>query len=77
MPRKKSTTLLEDSLLELERLVAQMEQGELSLDESLRSFEKGVKLTNTCQKMLLEAEQKVQILSAKNGQQTIQPFNDE
>lgn len=77
MPRKKSTTLLEDSLLELERLVAQMEQGELSLDESLRSFEKGVKLTNTCQKMLLEAEQKVQILSAKNGQQTLQPFNDE
>lgn len=77
MPRKKSTTLLEDSLLELERLVTQMEQGELSLDESLRSFEKGVKLTNTCQKMLLEAEQKVQILSAKNGQQTLQPFDDE
>lgn len=77
MPRKKSTTLLEDSLLELERLVTQMEQGELSLDESLRSFEKGVKLTNTCQKMLLEAEQKVQILNAKNGQQTLQPFDDE
>ncbi|KAF3977312.1 MAG: exodeoxyribonuclease VII small subunit [Methylococcales symbiont of Iophon sp. n. MRB-2018] len=77
MSRKKSTTLFEDSLKELEQLVEQMEKGELSLEESLKSFERGVKLTNTCQKSLQEAEQKVQILLEKNGQQTLEPFNNE
>jgi len=61
----------------LEQLVEQMEQGELSLEESLKSFERGVKLTSTCQKALQEAEQKVQVLVEKNGQQTLEPFNDE
>ena len=77
MPRKKSTTLFEDSLAELEQLVEQMEQGDISLEESLKSFERGVKLTRTCQKALLEAEQKVQILLEKNGQPTLEPFTDE
>jgi len=77
MPRKKSSTLFEDSLQELEQLVDQMEQGELSLEESLKSFERGVKLTSTCQKALQDAEQKVQILLEKNGKQSLEPFNDE
>ncbi len=77
MTRKKNTTLFEDSLQELEQLVVQMEQGELSLEESLKSFERGVKLTSTCQKALQDAEQKVQILLEKNGKQTLEPFNDE
>ncbi len=77
MPRKKSTNLFEDSLAELEQLVEQMEQGDISLEESLKSFERGVKLTRTCQKALQEAEQKVQILLEKNGQQTLEPFTDE
>ncbi|MFW5444424.1 MAG: exodeoxyribonuclease VII small subunit [Methylococcaceae bacterium] len=77
MPRKKNTTLFEDSLEELQQLVEQMEQGDLSLEESLKSFERGVKLTNTCQKSLQDAEQKVQILLEKNGKQTLEPFNDE
>lgn len=77
MPRKKNTTLFEDSLEELERLVEQMEQGDLSLEDSLKSFERGVKLTSTCQKSLQDAEQKIQILLEKNGKQTLEPFNDE
>lgn len=77
MTRKKSTTLFEDSLEELEHLVEQMEQGDLSLEESLKSFERGVKLTSTCQKALQNAEQKVQILLNKNGKQTLEPFDDE
>jgi exodeoxyribonuclease VII small subunit len=77
MPRKKSTTVFEDSLEELEQLVEQMEQGDISLEESLKSFERGVKLTRTCQKALQDAEQKVQILLEKNGEQTLEPFNDE
>jgi exodeoxyribonuclease VII small subunit len=77
MPRKKSTTLFEDSLAELEQLVEQLEQGDISLEESLKFFERGVKLTRTCQKALQEAEQKVQILLDKNDQQTLEPFTDE
>lgn len=77
MPRKKTSSLFEDSLAELEQLVEQMEQGEISLEESLKSFERGVKLTNTCQKALQDAEQKVQILLEKNGKQTLEPFDDE
>ncbi|MCK5828751.1 MAG: exodeoxyribonuclease VII small subunit [Methylococcales bacterium] len=77
MTRKKSATLFENSLEELELLVEQMEQGDLSLEESLKSFERGVKLTSTCQKALQNAEQKVQILIEKNGKQTLEPFNDE
>ncbi len=77
MPRKKNATLFEDSLEELEQLVQQMEQGDLSLEESLKSFERGVKLTSTCQKALQDAEQKVQILLEQNGKQSLEPFNDE
>ncbi len=62
---------------ELEKLVEQMERGDISLEESLKSFERGIKLTRTCQQALQEAEQKVQILLEKNGQQSLEPFNDE
>lgn len=77
MPRKKSVTLFEDSLAELEQLVERMEQGDITLEESLKSFERGVTLTRTCQKALQEAEQKVQLLLEKNGKQTLEPFTDE
>lgn len=62
---------------ELEKLVEQMERGDISLEESLKSFERGIKLTRTCQQALQDAEQKVHILLEKNGQQTLEPFTDE
>ncbi|MEE9354017.1 MAG: exodeoxyribonuclease VII small subunit [Methylococcaceae bacterium] len=74
---KKNATLFEDSLAELEKLVEQMEQGDIPLEESLKSFERGIKLTRTCQKSLQEAEHKVQILLEKNDQQTLGSFTDE
>ena len=52
---------------ELETLVTSMEDGELSLEDSLQAFEKGIKLTRECQSALKKAEQKVQILSNENG----------
>ena len=77
MPKKKTTALFEDSLTELEQLVSQLEQGDISLEESLKSFERGVTLTRVCQKALQEAEQKVQVLIEKNGTQIMEPFTDE
>jgi len=74
VPRKRSTPNFEEALRELEGLVEQMEQGELSLEESLKSFERGIALTHLCQKALEEAEQKVEILSQKEGAPQAQPF---
>ncbi|EPJ43378.1 MAG: exodeoxyribonuclease VII, small subunit [Osedax symbiont Rs1] len=68
MPAKKQAPTFEQSLADLETLVSKMEAGDLSLDESLAAFEDGVKLTRDCQKMLDEAQQKVQILTERNGQ---------
>jgi exodeoxyribonuclease VII small subunit len=77
MPKKNTPPSFEDALTELEQLVNRLERGELSLEESLQVFERGVNLTRTCQKALQEAEQKVQILIEKNGNQTLEPFRDE
>ena len=75
MPRAKKTTDFETSLNELETLVNQIEQGDLSLEEALGAFEQGVKLTRECQSILDQAEQKVQVLIEKNGELQSQPFN--
>ena len=65
----------EKSLDELEKLVERMEQGDLSLDDSLRDFERGIALARQCQSALKEAEQKVQILMEKDGQLDAQPYD--
>ncbi len=77
MPRKKNEVDFEESLKALEGLVQQMEQGELSLQQSLEAFEEGVKLTRACQKQLETAEQRVQVLIEKNGEITETPLDPE
>ena len=52
----------EKSLAQLEELVELMEGGELSLEDSLKAFERGIKLTRECQQALKQAEQRVQML---------------
>jgi exodeoxyribonuclease VII small subunit len=53
----------EQALTELEGLVDALEQGELSLEDSLAAFERGIQLTRTCQRVLDAAEQRVRILT--------------
>jgi len=53
---------IEESLTELERLVEELENGDLELDQALKKFEQGVKLSRECQKTLEEAEMKIKIL---------------
>jgi exodeoxyribonuclease VII small subunit len=57
----------ERSLAELEAIVDKLEAGDLSLDESLKQFERGVQLTRACQTALKQAEHKVEILIRKSG----------
>ena len=72
--KQQETPAFEKSLKELEALVTKMEQGNLSLEESLQHFERGIQLTRTCQQALKAAEQKVEILLNKSGQDDIAPF---
>ena len=66
MPAKKSVIFV-IALGDLEKLVEEMEQGKLSLEDSLKRFEKGIALTSDCQDALQKAELKVQELLEKNG----------
>lgn len=65
----------EKALKELEQLVEKMEEGNLSLEQSLQHFERGVALTRACQQALQNAEQKVQILLSDEGQQALAAFS--
>lgn len=81
MPKEPSAPPInfECALNDLEQLVTRMESGELSLEEALKQFEQGIKLVQSCQKTLLQAEQKVNQLieKDKDGQWKTAPFNTE
>ncbi len=74
---KKTSKLpdLEQSLTEINQVIEKMEQGELTLDQSLGHFERGITLVKHCQKILEEAEQKVQILIQNNKQDTLAAYD--
>ena len=66
----------EQSLSELEALVTRLEQGDVPLEEALKTFERGVALTRQCQSALRTAQQKVEVLLSRNGEETVEPFLD-
>ena len=74
MAEESSVAGLEKSLEELETLLKELESGELTLEDALAHFERGVKLTRQCQKALQEAEQKVEILLEKSPEAEPEPF---
>ena len=69
----------EDSLRELQKIVQQLEQGELGLSESLDSYESGVQHLNQCYRQLAKAEQKVELLRevAEDGSSVTEPFEED
>ena len=74
MTKKREPIDFERSLKDLEAVVERMEAGELSLEESLKDFERGVALTRNCQKALADAEQKVKLLTSRSGETELQAF---
>ncbi len=74
---KKDTPDFEKTLEELEDIVQSLETGELSLEDSLTTFERGIKLTRQCQTALQEAEQRVTILLEKNGETVEETFESD
>ena len=76
MAKKKIENLsFEEALTELDTLVQQLEQGDLSLKDSISTFERGLKLSQLSQQKLKDAEQKIQILMTQNGQQGLTDFD--
>jgi len=68
----------ESSLEDLERIVRQLEQGELTLEKSLELFEQGVTLSRDCQERLNQAERRIEILMRDNqGRAAVRPFDPE
>lgn len=74
MTRKTAKFNFEESLANLDALVEAMEEGDLSLEESLKAFEQGIKLTRECQAALDQAEQKVQLLVKEGQLPEAEPF---
>lgn len=77
MPPKKKGVDFEQSLSTLESLVNRMEQGDMTLEESLRAFESGIALTRECQTRLAAAEQQVSKLIEQQGAISLEPFDTE
>ncbi|SVC75521.1 uncharacterized protein METZ01_LOCUS328375, partial [marine metagenome] len=77
VPKKTNVINFEKTFTELEELVKKMEGGDLSLEESLKYFERGILLTKNCQQALNKAEQKVRILLEKNNKNNLESFGSD
>lgn len=73
---KENELTFEQSLEELETLVDKLEHGQLTLDESLDTFETGMKLARVCTEKLTKAERKIETLIEKNGELRTEPFKN-
>lgn len=67
MPSKPKSMSFEEKINALENIVSQIEAGKMTLEESLKAYEEGVKITRECREVLSKAEQKVEILAQENA----------
>ncbi|QYK11925.1 exodeoxyribonuclease VII small subunit [Shewanella rhizosphaerae] len=74
MAKKPENLTFEESLTELENIVTSLEQGDVSLDDALKQFERGINLVRNSQGKLEQAQQKVSILTQEHDQPSLQPY---
>ena len=74
MPEEKPVASFESGLQELEKIVKEMESGELPLERALELFEKGMQLSESCRKQLEEAETRIEMLIRKGDKIQAEPF---
>jgi exodeoxyribonuclease VII small subunit len=77
MPDAPAAVPFEASLDELEKIVKELEGGDLPLEKSLELFEKGMSLSDACRKQLEQAETRVEMLIRKDGKWQPQPLQPE
>ncbi len=75
--KKPENLSFEDSLSELEKIVTDLEHGDVSLDDALKQFERGIKLVRNSQNKLENAQQKVSVLMQQEGGDTLKPYDVE
>ncbi len=74
LPKESSLPKFEECLDRLEKIVNELEKGDVSLERALELFEEGMSLSGSCRKQLEEAEGKVEILLKRNGKLQPEPF---
>ncbi len=67
----------EEQISELEKIVLDLEKGELSLDDSVKKFEQGIKISKECNEILEKAEKKINILINQDGEMKEEKFDTE
>jgi len=67
---------LEDDIKRLQKIVEELASGKLTLGESLKKYEEGIKLTQSCSSTLDEAQRKVELLMKKEGKYSLEKFED-
>ncbi|GIU13406.1 MULTISPECIES: exodeoxyribonuclease VII small subunit [unclassified Shewanella] len=77
MAKKPENLSFEDSLSELEKIVTDLEHGDIALDDALKQFERGIKLVRNSQTKLENAQQKVAVLMQEEGVDTLKPYDIE
>mgnify|MGYP006229262599 FL=1 len=78
MSKQENNKDFESSLKKLEKIVSDLENGDLPLEESIKTFEEGVKLTKHCQNLLSKAELKIQkLVESKDGSVDLETFDEE
>ena len=77
MSNKSEPETFEKSLGDLEQVVEEMEKGDLSLEASLALYERGIALSDQCQKRLNDAERKVRILSERDGEVQLEQYDED
>ena len=77
MAKKPENLSFEESLSELEKIVADLEHGDVSLDDALKQFERGIKLVRNSQGKLENAQQKVAVLMQEDSGEALKPYDVE
>ena len=77
MRRKEMSKSFEQQMEMLEKIVEELEKGDLNLDDSVAKFEEGIKISKECNKILEEAEKKITILVNQDGQMKEENFKIE
>ncbi|MDD5128050.1 MAG: exodeoxyribonuclease VII small subunit [Candidatus Omnitrophica bacterium] len=72
----KEKTVFEDDLKKLQRIVEDLSSGKLTLGESLKKYEEGVKIAQSCALTLADAERKVELLMKKEGKFSLERFDN-
>ena len=77
MGKMKKEESFENKMQELEKIVSELEKGDLSLEDSLKKFESGIKISKDCSKLLEEAEQRITIILENDGELKEENFSVE